>query len=73
MFVVGGSEAPEVRFVPVTIGITSGEVAEVVAPPISGEVVTLGNHLLEDGSRVILPEVSQQQTTDATVKAGDAQ
>jgi len=73
VFVVGGSEAPEVRFVPVTIGITSGEVAEVVAPPISGEVVTLGNHLLEDGSRVILPEVSQQQTTDATVKAGDAQ
>jgi len=73
VFILSGSESPEVRFVPVTIGITSGEVAEVVEPAISGAVVTLGNHLLEDGSRVILPEVSQRQTTDATVKAGDAQ
>ncbi len=46
------------RFVPVTTGIVSGEVAEVTGPAISGMVVTLGNHLLEDGARVVLPESS---------------
>ena len=42
------------RFVPVTLGIVNGSVAEVVAPPLSGKVVTMGQHLLEDGSSVLL-------------------
>ena len=41
---------------PVTTGIVSGEVAEVKEPAIAGVVVTLGNHLLEDGAKVILPQ-----------------
>lgn len=78
VFLVGGSEVPEVRFVPVTTGIVSGGVVEVVEPAISGEVVTLGNHLLEDGSRVILQEASavgggQRQATGGGTTAGDAQ
>ncbi len=44
------------RFVPVTTGIINGELAEVIEPKISGLVVTLGNHLLEDGSDIMLPE-----------------
>jgi len=44
------------RFVPVTTGIINGELVEVIEPKISGLVVTLGNHLLEDGSDIILPE-----------------
>ena len=43
------------RFVPITLGIVHGGLAEVVNPPLSGMVVTLGHHLLEDGSSVILP------------------
>jgi RND family efflux transporter MFP subunit len=43
-------------FVPVTVGIISGEITEVLEPRISGSVVTMGNHLLEDGSNIILPE-----------------
>ncbi|NQT11048.1 MAG: efflux RND transporter periplasmic adaptor subunit [Desulfobacteraceae bacterium] len=43
------------RFVPVTVGIVSGLQAEVLNPPITGSVVTLGHHLLEDGSLIILP------------------
>jgi len=60
----GPSQGPasQVRFVPVTTGIVNGEVVEIVEPEISGSVVTLGNHLLENGSRVTLP---QQKTTDA--------
>jgi RND family efflux transporter MFP subunit len=44
------------RFFPVTIGIVNGDQAEVLNPPITGAVVTLGHHLLEDGSSIILPD-----------------
>jgi len=44
------------RLVPVTIGIVNGVQAEVLNPPITGAVVTLGHHLLEDGSSIILPD-----------------
>jgi len=43
------------RFVPVTVGIINGKHAEILNPPITGNVVTLGHHLLEDGSSIILP------------------
>ncbi len=39
----------------VQIGISAPEKIEIVAPKINGLVVTLGQHLLEDGSPVILP------------------
>lgn len=44
------------RFVPVTLGIVNGELAEVLEPELSGMVVTMGNHLLEDGSDIALSE-----------------
>lgn len=43
------------RFVPVTVGIINGKHVEILNPPITGNVVTLGHHLLEDGSSIILP------------------
>lgn len=68
-----GAPAFLARFMPVTTGIVSGEMAEVVQPAISGAVVTLGNHLLEDGSRVILPASSpaDKQGTPASA-SGEA-
>jgi RND family efflux transporter MFP subunit len=45
----------KVGFVPVRVGMVEGPRAEVLEPELSGEVVTLGLHLLEDGSAVILP------------------
>lgn len=44
-----------VRFVPVTVGIRSAEMAEIIEPVISGSVVTLGQHLLSDGAAVSVP------------------
>lgn len=41
------------QFVPVTLGFSDGEFAEVVSPPISGTVAVLGQHLLDEGSPVI--------------------
>jgi len=49
---------PEVkiaRFVPVTLGIVDSKITEVRTPVISGSVVVLGQHLLEDGASIIVP------------------
>lgn len=51
-----GAEAPKARFVPVTLGIMDGKLAEVISPQLSGLIITLGQHLLEDGSPIILPQ-----------------
>lgn len=46
-------QARMARFVPVTVGIIEGDQAEILSPDLSGAtVVTLGHHLLEDGSGV---------------------
>jgi RND family efflux transporter MFP subunit len=49
-------EEQKARFVPVTLGITEGNRAEVLTPTLSGSVVTLGQHLLEDGTSILLPD-----------------
>jgi RND family efflux transporter MFP subunit len=56
------------RFVPVTTGIVNGTRAEVLDPPITGAVVTLGQHLLEDGAAIILS--AKIPGTGAAEKAG---
>ena len=50
------------RFVPVELGIVNQTQAEILNPQLSAPVVTLGQHLLDDGARIILP---QQTPTDA--------
>jgi hypothetical protein len=54
VFLLSG-DAASVRFIPVTLGIQDNGRAEILEPRISGKVVTLGNHLLQDGSEVFLP------------------
>ncbi|MBN1352674.1 efflux RND transporter periplasmic adaptor subunit [candidate division KSB1 bacterium] len=44
-----------VRFQFVQTGITSKEITEIISPKLEGLVITLGQHLLEDGSPIILP------------------
>lgn len=48
-------DAGKVQFVPVQAGVTDSGRVEIVEPRLSGEVVTLGHHLLQDGSAVSLP------------------
>ena len=43
-----------VRFMPVRLGIQGDEHVQVVSPALSGQVVTLGQQLLEDGAPVIV-------------------
>ena len=43
------------HFIPVSVGIGTPEITEITEPVIDGLVVSLGQHLLEEGSTVILP------------------
>jgi RND family efflux transporter MFP subunit len=62
-------ENKKAYFKPVKVGIVEGERAEVIEPAdISGYVVTLGQHLLQDGMNIILPESGKK--LDSTRKAG---
>jgi RND family efflux transporter MFP subunit len=53
VFVVDGESTA--RYVAVKTGIATPEVTEVLSPTLAGKVVTLGQHLLEDGGAVVLP------------------
>lgn len=59
-------ETKKARFLPITLGIVEGERAEVLTPPLAaGFVVTLGHHLLEDGTSLILPPNAPARPADA--------
>jgi RND family efflux transporter MFP subunit len=49
------TEAMRGHFVAVRVGIVDGNLAEVLEPKLEGTVVTLGQHLLEDGAAIVLP------------------
>jgi RND family efflux transporter MFP subunit len=45
-----------VRYVRAETGIVTPDLTEIIEPTLRGRVVTLGQHLLDDGSPVMLPE-----------------
>jgi multidrug efflux pump subunit AcrA (membrane-fusion protein) len=61
IFVVNRDESIA-RYVPVKTGIVTPDRVEILSPVISGLIVTLGQHLLEDGSPVLLPKTSAGTT-----------
>jgi len=67
IFIVPDSVAVA-RYIPVQLGIVTPEKTEIISPQISGLVVTLGQHLLEDGSPVILPKSEQRPAESKTKK-----
>lgn len=48
------------HFVPLTLGIVDRERAEVLKPPLNGWVITLGQHLLGEGSPIVLQEAESR-------------
>lgn len=68
-------EAKKARFVAVELGIVEGERTEILKPALSGSVVVLGQHLLEDGSGIVLPaapEAAEQKPATAGPPGQDA-
>jgi multidrug efflux pump subunit AcrA (membrane-fusion protein) len=49
-------DGQSVRFVPVAPGIVSSNAVEILSPAVTGRVVTLGQHLLENMSRIQAPD-----------------
>jgi RND family efflux transporter MFP subunit len=47
------------HYVPVEVGISAAARTEITEPRLDGMVVTMGQHLLQEGSSVILPEREQ--------------
>ena len=62
--------AKTVRFVPVEPGITGGDLVEVVRPGLDGPVVVMGQHLLEDGSAITIPQPEAPATSRPTTGQG---
>jgi RND family efflux transporter MFP subunit len=60
VFVVDRQEK-KARFVPVTLGIVNETQAEIIEPKLTGAVITLGQHLLEDGAAIILPNETTKE------------
>ncbi len=66
-------ENKKAHFRPVKVGIVEGERAEILEPSsISGYVVTLGHHLLEDGTTIILPRNSPL-SSEVNAEGGERQ
>lgn len=58
IFVINADGATA-RFVPVKMGIAERNVTQIVGPQdLSGQVVVLGQHLLEDGGKILLPQAA---------------
>ncbi len=54
-------ENQKATFVPVEVGITENSQAEIIKPILQGHVVTLGQHLLENGSSIMIPGTKKKQ------------
>jgi RND family efflux transporter MFP subunit len=57
------------HFVPLTLGIVDNELAEVLKPSLSGWVATLGQHLLVEGSPIVLHEAEGHQPSQTAPDA----
>ncbi|MBN1482453.1 efflux RND transporter periplasmic adaptor subunit [candidate division KSB1 bacterium] len=55
VFVVNPDESIA-HYVPVTTGIATADDVEIISPALQGLVITLGHHLLDEGSPVLLPK-----------------
>jgi len=62
--------AKKARFITVTTGIVDNERAEILKPALSGSVVIMGQHLLEDDSSIILPEQEPAKPTSPDDQEG---
>ncbi len=62
-------ETLKAHFVSVEIGISEGEKIEIVEPELVGEVVTLGQHLLNDGSKIVISDEDKPSSEATTPDA----
>lgn len=59
-------EKKQVRFVPCETGIINETQAEIISPQIQGYVVTIGQHMLVDGTRITIPALEKSSSEGKT-------
>jgi RND family efflux transporter MFP subunit len=67
VFLVDGKKA---KFVPVKVGLREGSLVEILAPPLAGLVITMGQHQLEDGTAIAVAK--EQALSSRPVANGSA-
>ncbi len=55
VFVVDAADAIA-HYIPVNVGISTANTVEILSPQLNGLIITLGHHLLDEGSPVLLPK-----------------
>jgi RND family efflux transporter MFP subunit len=70
VFMVPDGEAVA-RYYPVKTGIVTPDITEILSPALEGRVVTLGQHLLQDGSPVLLLQSQSAASADSIEAAGE--
>ena len=74
VFLIEG-ETRKTRFVRVDSGIVQDDFVEIASPTLNGVVVTMGQHLLEDGSTVLLPGDAEakgpEKSSEGSEKSSD--
>lgn len=67
------NEKGTAEFIPVKIGIKDGDKVEILSPQINGKVITMGNHLLTNGSKISIVTGSKTGTVkDGVPKASSS-
>lgn len=61
-------EDGKARFLPVETGISNKEIVQIVKPELKTPVITVGNHLLDDGKEVVISELSRAQFVERNYK-----
>lgn len=67
VFLPAGKKA---KFVPVKAGFREGLLVEVTDPPLSGRVITMGQHLLENGTNITIGDGDQESGTEVASSEG---
>jgi len=62
---IADRQTASARFVPVTLGIITQDRAQVLEPALTGEVITLGIHLMVDGTAITISESVKQAASPA--------
>lgn len=69
VFVVNPDEAIA-HYVRITTGIVTADDVEIVSPALQGIVITLGHHLLDEGSPVLLPKADGEEAGAQAARQG---
>lgn len=65
---IADRETANARFVPVTLGIITNDRAQVLEPALTGEVITLGIHLMVDDTAITISESVKHAASPAEQK-----